>query len=196
MELLSPKKRFLNINLPIIIRGCQQNDILCQEQLYKLFYPEMIKVCSRYATDSDGAGTIYNNAMLRVFKSIGEYKEEGKLRAWVKTIVVHCCIDFCKKKMVLAEELSEDTNEEVSISSDVFNVVSAKEIQKIIADLPQATAVVFNMYVYEGYTHKQIGENLGISDGTSKWHFSEAKRILKSKIEGFSSTSTKSNAAG
>lgn len=196
MELLSPKKRFLNINLPIIIRGCQQNDILCQEQLYKLFYPEMIKVCSRYATDSDGAGTIYNNAMLRVFKSIGEYKEEGKLRAWVKTIVVHCCIDFCKKKMVLAEELSDNTNEEISISSEVFNVVSAKEIQKIIADLPQATAVVFNMYVYEGYTHKQIGENLGISDGTSKWHFSEAKRILKSKIESFSSTSTKSNAAG
>lgn len=196
MEQHSPKKRFLNINIPIIIRGCQQNDLLCQEQLYKLFYPEMIKVCARYAKDSDGAGTIYNNALLRVFKSIGEYKEEGKLRAWVKTIVVHCCIDFCKKKMVLSEALSENNNEEVSISSDVFNIVSAKEIQKIVGELPQATAVVFNMYVYEGFTHRQIGENLGISDGTSKWHYSEAKRLLKIKIESFSSTSTKSHATG
>ena len=196
MEQLSPKKRFLNINIPIIVRGCQQNDIHCQEQLYKLFYPEMIKVCSRYANDSDGAGTIFNNAMLRIFKSIGEYKEEGKLNAWIKKIVVNCCIDFCKKKVLYVQDIDEEVSEEVSISSGAFNVISAKEIQKIITQLPSSTAIVFNMYVYEGFTHKQIGENLGISDGTSKWHLSEAKKILKSKMENFSSTSTKINAAG
>lgn len=156
----------------------------------------MIKVCSRYANDSDGAGTIFNNAMLRIFKSIGEYKEEGKLNAWIKKIVVHCCIDFCKKKVLYVQNIDEEVNEEVSISSGVFNVISAKEIQKIIGLLPASTGIVFNMYVYEGFTHKQIGENLGISDGTSKWHLSEAKKILKSKMENFSSTSTKVNAAG
>lgn len=196
MEILSPKKRYLDINLPIIIRGCQQNDIHCQEQLYKLYYPEMIKVCSRYAPDSDGAGTIYNNAMLRIFKSIADYKEEGKLNAWIRKIVVHCCIDFCKKKTVFKQSGPEHIGSDANIGPEVFNLVSAKEIQKIVAQLPPATAVVFNMYVYEGYTHKQIGENLGISDGTSKWHFSEAKRILKSKMENFSTTSTKVNAAG
>src|SRR3954470_11275821 len=115
MEQLSPKKRFLNINLPIIIKGCQKNDIHCQEQFYKLFYPEMIKVCSRYAADCDGAGTIYNNAMLRIFKSIIDYREEGKLDAWVKKIVVNCCIDFCKKKMAISKVLDDGTSDEISI---------------------------------------------------------------------------------
>lgn len=196
MEQIPPKKRYLNINLPIIVRGCQQNDILCQEQLYKLFYPEMIKICSRYANDDDGAGSIYNDAMLRVFKNIGEYKEEGKLGAWIRKIVVHCCIDFCKKKVVFARRLSEDYREDFSISPEAFNIVSAKEIQKLLAQLPASTAIVFNMYVYEGFTHKQIGERLGISDGTSKWHLSEAKRLLKNKIDNFITTTTKANAAG
>ena len=196
MEQHSSKKRFLDINFPIIVRGCQQNDILCQEQLYKLFYPEMIRICSRYTKDSDGAGTIYNNAMLKVFKNIAEYKEEGKLNAWVKKIVVNCCIDFCKKKMVFSKSLRFGDCNEVGIGPEVFNLVSAKEIQKVIAQLPPATAVVFNMYVYDGFTHKQIGETLGISEGTSKWHLSDAKRILKLKMEPFSATTTKANAAG
>lgn len=195
MEQFSPKKRFLNMNLPIIIKGCQQNDIHCQEQLYRLYYPEMIKICFRYATDSDGAGTIYNNAMLRVFKSIADYREEGKLDAWIKKIVVNCCIDFCKKKMAVTKTLDDNCGEDVGISAEAFSIVSAKEIQKIIAQLPPSTAIVFNMYVYEGFTHKQIAENLGISDGTSKWHLSEAKKLLKSKLENYT-TPSKVNAAG
>jgi RNA polymerase sigma-70 factor (ECF subfamily) len=196
MEQHSPKKRFLDINLPIIVRGCQQNDILCQEQLYKLFYPEMIKICSRYAKDADGRGMIYNNAMLKVFKNIADYREEGKLSAWIKKIVINCCIDFCKKKMVFSRSVAIDGSHEIAIGPEVFSLVSAKEIQQIITQLPPATAVVFNMYVYDGFTHKQIGENLGISEGTSKWHLSDAKRILRIKIETLSTTITKANAAG
>lgn len=98
--------------------------------------------------------------------------------------------------MAISKVLDENTSDEISINAEAFSIVSAKEIQKMIAQLPPGTAVVFNMYVYEGYTHKQIGETLGISDGTSKWHLSEAKRILKSKMESFTSTSTNANAAG
>ena len=156
----------------------------------------MIKVCLRYSTDLDGAGIIFNNAMLRVFKGIGQYEDEGKLGAWIKRIVINCCIDFCKKKMIFSQKIPGGYNEEVSISPEVFNVVSGKEIQKIIAKLPAATATVFNMYVYEGFTHKQIGDQLGISDGTSKWHVSEAKRILKQNGEIFFKNTTKANAAG
>ena len=156
----------------------------------------MIKICYRYAKDADGAGTVYNNAMLKVFKSIGNYKEEGKLMGWIKTIVVHCCIDFCKQQHSFKQLDTYQYAEEVSINPEVFNTVSAKEIQLLIKQLPGATAMVFNMYVYEGFTHKQIGEQLGISDGTSKWHVSEAKKILKQKLEKFSETELKTNAAG
>jgi RNA polymerase sigma-70 factor (ECF subfamily) len=158
----------------------------------------MIKVCYRYARDADGAGTVYNNAMLKVFKNIVNYKEEGKLGGWIKTIVVNCCIDFCKQHQVSSNHYpvtSIENLEEISISPEVFNTVSAKEIQQLLKQLPGATAMVFNLFVYEGFTHKQIATQLDISDGTSKWHVSEAKKILKLKLEKFSETEFKTNAA-
>jgi RNA polymerase sigma-70 factor, ECF subfamily len=191
-----PKKRFLDINTAILVKGCQQNDILCQQQLYKLYYPDMIRICYRYAKDADEAGIIYNNAMLRVFKSIGSYTEAGKLAGWIKTIVINSCIDFSKKQNIFNDHVSAIDEDMVVISPAIFDSLSGKDIQLLIAELPGATATVFNMYVYEGFTHRQIGEQLGISDGTSKWHLSEAKKILKQKLEHISKNELKTNAAG
>ncbi|MFT3982076.1 MAG: RNA polymerase sigma factor [Ferruginibacter sp.] len=173
----------MDIAIDQLIDGCRKNDLQCQQQLYKLYYPEMIKICFRYAGDMDGAATIYNNAMLRVFKGIHTYKEQAKLGGWIKTIVINACIDFCKSKAVFSKYVPLEHAQEVAIAPEVFDHFSGKEIQQLIAGLPAATATVFNMYVYEGYTHKEIAAVLGISDGTSKWHVSEAKRLLKTTIE-------------
>ena len=186
----------MSINTAILIKGCKQNDVLCQQQLYKLFYPDMIKICYRYGNDMDGAGIIYNNAMLKVFKGIGNYNEEGKLMGWIKTVVVNCCIDFCKAKNIFSKSVELTEGDEGTICPDVFDRLSGKDIQQLIAQLPKATGTVFNLYIYEGFTHKQIGEQLGISDGTSKWHFSEAKKLLKIKFENTFTTELKTNAAG
>jgi RNA polymerase sigma-70 factor (ECF subfamily) len=196
MDSFLPKKRFLSINTAILVKGCKQNDVLCQEQLYKLFYPELIKICFRYANDMDGAGIIYNNAMMKVFKGIDSYNEEGKLGGWIKTVVINCCIDFCKKKSIFKNTVNIILEDEVTILPDVFDRLSGKDIQQLIAQLPKATGTVFNLYIYEGFTHKQIGGQLGISEGTSKWHVSEAKKILKVKLENISETELKTNAAG
>lgn len=196
MNLVLPKKRFLNINPDILIKGCQQNDVQCQEQLYKLCYPDMIKICYRYAKDADGAGTIFNNAMLKVFKSIGNYKEEGKLMGWIKSIVVNCSIDFCKQQHHFSQLDNYQYAGDISIDPEVFNTVSGKEIQQLLKQLPGATATVFNLYLYEGFTHKQIAAQLAISDGTSKWHVSEAKKLLKQQLEKVATNKLKTNAAG
>lgn len=169
--------------LQIMIQGCRQQEIQSQQQLYKLFYPDMIKVCFRYAGDADSAGSIYNNAMLRVFKNINTYSEEGKLAGWIKVIVVNCSIDFCKKKNIFKNIVPYIAEDEIIIEPEVFENLSAKEVQQVIAQLPGATATVFRLFIYEGFTHKQIGEQLNISDSTSKWHVSEAKKILKKKLE-------------
>ena len=169
--------------IQIILQGCRQQDVQCQEQLYKLFYPEMIKICFRYAADADGAGSIYNNAMLRVFKHIDSYTEEGKLAAWIKVIVVNCCIDFCKKKNIFRNTVNQLEEDEIIIEPEVFDKVSAKEVQEIIAQLPATTAIIFRLFIYEGFTHKQIAEQLNISEGTSKWQVSEAKKALKKRFE-------------
>lgn len=172
--------------LNTILQGCREGGLQYQEQLYKHCYPVMIKTCYRYAGDLDGAGIIFNNAMLRVFKGISQYKEEGKLMGWIKTIVINCCIDFVKSKEKFKEEagnIAED--DETSIPPDALDRVTAKEIQACIRNLPRATATVFNLFVYEGLTHKQIASALGISEGTSKWHINEGRRLLKQKLKNY-----------
>jgi RNA polymerase sigma-70 factor, ECF subfamily len=173
----------LNNNLDNIIKGCLKHDLQSQEQLYRLCYTDMIKICYRYAKDVDAVGSIFNDAMLKVFKNLDNYEEQGKLMGWIKTIVVHTCFDYCKKQIAFKTSNYTHVNDNISIEPEVFKNVSAKEIQLLIKKLPLATATVFNMHVYEGYTHKQIGEILNISDNTSKWHFSEAKKNLKTKLE-------------
>ena len=183
MSQVLPKPKLLTDPHEIIIRGCRENDPSCQEQLYKEFYPEMIKICQRYASDLDGAGIVFNNAMLRVFKNIKKYQHEGKLGAWIKTVIINCALDHVKATGKIKENPVTITTEEISIDDYVFEKISAKEIQLSIKDLPKATANVFNLFVYEGFTHKQIAEALGISEGTSKWHVNEGRRLLKTKLD-------------
>lgn len=196
MHQLYLKKRLLNSDLNILLDGCKRNDTQSQAQLYRICYPAMINICYRYAPDADGAGTIFNNAMLRVFKHIGTYIDEGRLMAWIKTIVINCSIDFCKKRNLFRQSVPYFNEEDSLIDPQVFERVSAKEIQHMIRKLPESTAIVFNMFIYEGFTHKQIGTALGISENTSKWHVSEGKRLLRTQLEHFFTTEMKTNAAG
>lgn len=166
-----------------MVQGCKRQEMQGQQQLYRHFYPEMIKICFRYGGDADSAGSIYNNAMLRVFQNIHTYSEEGKLGGWIKVIVVNCCIDFCKKKNIFKNATPYKAEEEIVIEPDVFDKVSYKEVVQVINQLPGATATVFKLFVYDGFTHKQVAELLSISEGTSKWHVSEAKKLLKKKFE-------------
>ena|SRR5678815_2869352 len=94
----------------IIIRGCRENDLHSQEQLYRQFYPEMIKICQRYAGDIDGAGIIFNNAMMRVFKSIKKYQHDGKLGAWIKAIVINCALDHIKNNSQIKRNINNNYN--------------------------------------------------------------------------------------
>lgn len=185
MSQVLTKPILLTDPLEIIIKGCREDNMQSQEQLYRHCYPEMIKICCRYAGDLDKAGIIFNNAMLRVFKSIRNYRHEGKFMGWIKVIVVNCALDFIKKDNKFREvQLTAVQDEQVSIGEEVFARVSVKEIQKVINQLPRATATVFNLFIYEGFTHPQIAVELGISEGTSKWHVNEGRKIMKSKLEG------------
>src|ERR1044071_4785304 len=157
MSQVLTKPILLTDPLEIMIKGCRENNLQSQEQLYRYCYPEMIKICCRYAGDLDGAGIIFNNAMLRVFKSIRNYHHEGKFMGWVKVIVVNCALDFVKKENRFKEvQLTAAQEEQTGISEEAFSKVSVKEILKIIQQLPRATATVFNLFIYEGFTHPQI----------------------------------------
>ncbi len=180
------KPRPLTDPTAILIEGCRRNDLPSQEQLYRLCYPELIKICCRYAGDMDGAGTIFNNTMLRVFKNIQQYQHDGKLLAWVRTININCCLDYVRQKNKFTnKEIVNEDSLDVSMDDSILGNLSAKDIRRIINQLPGATSAVFNLYLYENFTHKQIGESLGISEGTSKWHVNEARKRLKEMLKEF-----------
>ncbi len=167
-----------------IIEGCRKGNNKSQEQLYRHCYPAMLKVCTLYSFNVDDAGVLYNEAMLKVFTGINQFKGDGNFMGWVRRIVVNTCIDNCRKRAKFAEKELKEEHESHAVSyPDVYNIISGKEIVQLLKQLPINTALVFNLYVMEGYKHEEVAQRLGITSGTSKWHLSEARRLLKNKLD-------------
>lgn len=140
----------------------------------------MMGICLRYTKNDEDAVEVLNNGFLKVFKSIQRYDpKQAGLYTWIRTIVVNSCLDFVKQKQKLerAEELNEDT--EMHLVPEVVSKMRTKELLDQVRRLAPATQAVFNLYILEGYSHKEIGELLNISEGTSKWHLSEARKNLQ-----------------
>ena len=143
----------------------------------------MMTVCLRYTRNDEDAVEVLNNGFLKVFKNIQRYDpKQASLYTWIRTIVINGCIDFIKQKNrpEKINELSEES--EVHIEPDVITKMKASELLDQVRRLTPATQTVFNLYVIEGYNHKEIAQLLTISEGTSKWHLSEARKNLQQWI--------------
>lgn len=144
----------------------------------------MMKVCSRYTEDEETAASMYNDAMLKVFKNIDNYTEEGKIMAWIKTITVNTCIDYVRKKSpIIIKEFKEEYNNNAIIDNEIIAKMSNAEIRQIINTLPKNEALVFNLFVYEQYSHNEIANLLNIPAGTSRYYLNQARSLLKRMIE-------------
>lgn len=166
-----------------IISGCKKGDRKAQERLYKNYYRAMMTICLRYTKNDEDAVEVLNNGFLKVFKTIQRYdSKQAGLYTWIRTIVINSCIDFIKQKHKLEKvsELSEDV--EVHIDPEVTSKIKTEELLQQVRRLAPATQAVFNLYVIEGYSHKEIAQMLNISEGTSKWHLSEARKNLQQLI--------------
>ena len=140
----------------------------------------MMELCLRYTKNEADALEALNTGFYKVYKNIGRYdKKKATLYTWIRTIIINTCLDLIKANsgQVKGEELSQAAM--IDLPPDVFGKMSADEILKLVRKLPPATQAVFNLYVMEGYTHKKIGAMLSISEGTSKWHLSEARKTLQ-----------------
>ncbi len=164
-----------------VLEGCIKNDRKAQELLYKQFYGPMIGLCMRYTRNEEDALEVLHNGFLKVYKHLASY-DAGKasLYTWIKTIMVNSAIDFIRSRQKFKNQVElKETHEAGSIDNEAVQRMGAAELLKLIQKLPMATQTVFNLYIIEGYNHREIGNILGISDGTSKWHLSEARRQLK-----------------
>ena len=144
----------------------------------------MMGICLRYTKNDEDAVEVLNNGFLKVFKNIQRYDSaQASLYTWIRTIVINSCLDFIKQKQKL--EIPDELNEgvEVHIHPEVFSKIKTAELLEQVRRLAPATQAVFNLYVMEGYNHKEIGALLNISEGTSKWHLSEARKTLQQLIK-------------
>ncbi|MEP6749193.1 MAG: sigma-70 family RNA polymerase sigma factor [Bacteroidota bacterium] len=164
-----------------VLEGCLKNDRKAQELLYKQFYGPMAGICLRYTRNEEDALEVLHNGFLKVYKHLASYDAtKASLYTWIKTIMVNSAIDFIRSRQKFKNQVElKDTHEAGSIDNDAIQRMGSTELLKLVQKLPMATQTVFNLYIIEGYNHREIGEILGISDGTSKWHLSEARRQLK-----------------
>jgi RNA polymerase sigma factor (sigma-70 family) len=167
-----------------IISGCRKGDRKAQELLYRSFYRAMMTLCLRYTRNEADALEVLNTGFYKVYKNIDRYNtEKATLYTWIRTIIINSCLDFIKSKSAQTQWKELDQAAGVDLPPEAFGKMSAAEILQLVRQLPPATQGVFNLYVMEGFNHKEIAQLLGISDGTSKWHLSEARRILQQLIK-------------
>jgi RNA polymerase sigma factor (sigma-70 family) len=171
-----------------IIEGCKREKPAFQELLYQKYSARMMAICTRYAKTRFEAEDVFHEAFVRVFKNINSY-QQGSFEGWMKRIFVNTAINNFRKnqKHYGHEQHSEDHNL-ASEDEPVLSGISVKELMEIIAKLPEGYRVVFNLAVIEGYTHKEIGEMLGIAEGTSKSQLAKAKLLLKKTLTNYSVT--------
>jgi RNA polymerase sigma-70 factor (ECF subfamily) len=166
-----------------ILAGCQAGKTTFQEQLYQLFYGKMMSVCMRYAKDSEEAKDILQEGFIKVFSNIKQFKGEGSLEGWIRRIMVNVAINiYHKNKKNVTQNYEEeipDLIEEQNFDDDNLQSLSYEDILALIRTLPPAYQTVFNLYVIEGYSHKEIANLLNINEGTSKSNLAKARMKLQ-----------------
>ena len=168
-----------------LINGCLGNDRASQEALYKLFHSDMLRVCYTYLNNRELAREALNSGFLKVFQSIGNFDDQkGNLGGWIRKLMIHTSIDLCRKELVFKQAIPLDSEaEEIFITPNILERLHFEDILASIHTLPYSMQTVFNLYILDGFTHKEISEQLGISEATSRWHLSEAKKRLKTLLE-------------
>ncbi|MBK0377813.1 sigma-70 family RNA polymerase sigma factor [Mucilaginibacter sp. SD-g] len=166
-----------------LVTRCKAGQRKAQEMLYKLLAGKMMGVCLRYATDRMEAEDMLQNGFIKVFQKIEDYRGEGSFEGWVRRIMVHSSIEYYRKhhKMMQLVDM-EDAGQEPSVNAVAASSLEAKDLLLLIKGLSPGYRMVFNLYAIDGYSHKEIAEIAGITEGASKSQLSRARAILKEQV--------------
>lgn len=172
-----------------IIKGCLKNNRESQKALYDYYYNKMLGLCLRYSKDSAEAKEILHEGFFKVFSTLKSFKAPESFESWIKKIMVNTAIDYLhknKQNLIVstfnANKTAVNTLEEISDEELILNI-DKKEILKALQELTPAYRKVFNLFLIEGHSHKQIAEMLDISEDTSESNLSKAKFNLRKNIQ-------------
>lgn len=175
-----------NLSLNQLIENCKINDTKAQGELYKLFSSKLFSVCLKYSRNYAEAEDNLQDAFLTIFNKIEQYKNKGSFEGWLKRITVNTVLQRYRNEKVF-DIINENLIEDVELEVDEDHI-SITYLLQIIQELPDRYRLVFNLYVLDGYSHKEIADMLDINVGTSKSNLARARQILKQTIENYKTT--------
>lgn len=164
-----------------LIQRCKAGDRLAQNELYKRYAGAMYNICRRMMNDDDDARDLLQDAFVEAFMKIHSLKELSTFSAWIKRITVNKCINAIKKKRIFAISIDENVDpadEDDSIDQDIIGH-EAQVIMNALEKISDGCRTVFNLYLFEGYDHKEISQIMGISESASKSQYSKAKQKIR-----------------
>ncbi len=170
--------------LAMLIEQCIAKDKRAQKKLYDHYAPELYATIRRYVYDVTHAGEILNEAFFKILTHIGQYTCTGSFEGWMYRIAVNATMDFLRKKIKQDQIVrTELTEQEIPIPETSIGKLAYNELIALIHSLPDVQRSVFNLFVFDDFSHKEIGQLLGITENNSRWHLSDARRRLKEKID-------------
>ena len=166
-----------------LIKNCIEGDRQAQSTLYAMFAPKMFVVSLRYSKSREEAEEVLQEGFLKVFQFLHQFREEGSLEGWIRKIVVNCALQRLRSQSRLTPVVDIDPHkEQFAMQENIESRISSKELLQLVMSLPPAYKLVFNLYVFDGYKHREIAEILGISEGTSKSNLSDARTFLQKQL--------------
>ncbi len=184
-------------NEEALIKGCIKEDRIYQNQLYKSCAAKMLGVCMRYAKTKEDAEDILQEGFMQVFKNIRQFKNTGTLESWMKRIFINCALQKLRDRKNQYVFIEIDIiHEKYMIDHTVEQDIDAKILIRCIQNLPLVSRLVFNLYVFEGFKHREIAQMLKISEGTSKSNLFDARSNLKKQLKYYNLFFIKSAANG
>ncbi|UAY52751.1 RNA polymerase sigma factor [Ferruginibacter albus] len=167
----------------VILQQAIEGDERAFKQLYDRLSGKMYSLCMRYIGNANDAKDVFQEGFIRVYKNLNTYKGSGVFEGWVRRIFVNTCLDYLKsKKKLFYSEINNYTELPTTADLNGVDKLSKDELINIIHQLPEGYKLVVNLYLVEGYSHKEISDMLGIAEGTSKSQLSRARLLLQKQI--------------
>lgn len=171
----------MKMNEEQLVKNCLKGDAKAQKYLFEFYSRRMMGVCLRYAQDAEEAQDVLQMGFIKVFEKLDMYNHQGSLEGWIRRIIVNTALDNIRKNKKLQNNIEMDKVDYQleNYNENAVEALSAQDLLKVIQEMPIGFRTVFNMYVVEGYSHKEIAKELNITVSTSKSQFSRARAYLQ-----------------
>lgn len=181
---MKPLAHIKSIDQKILIENCVLNKEWAQKELYDLYSSQLFPICCRYAIDQNEAKDILQEAFIRIFTTLKQYKADGALIGWLKRVVVTTALNYIKKnKKHLSKEIAEEQNEKLETQSVAEDQISAKEIMEAFNQLPYHYRTVLGLAIIDGYSYKEISEILQLEESSCRTKVHRGKILLQNILQ-------------